>query len=158
MGKDEISVEAYRRAYLGSKAKRTPRSPRPRKTKRDPAPETDLFTSIVKTELGLECVKELKFCPSRRWRFDYAIPAYKIALEVEGGAFKKRRYIDGSGELITTTGGRHNSAKGFLGDMEKYNTATVLGWRVLRTIPDALLSGATLDMIRDTIRTNYGKE
>ena len=158
MGKDIISAEAFRLAYLGSKAKKTPRSPRPRKERRDPFPEADLFTSLVKSELGLDCVKELQFCPTRRWRFDYAIPDYKIALEVEGGAFKKRRYIDGDGDLVTTIGGRHNSAKGFLADMEKYNTATVLGWRVLRTIPDALLSGDTLDMIRDVIRINNGKE
>lgn len=30
-------------------------------------------------------VSEYKFHESRRWRFDYAWPDHKIALEVEGG-------------------------------------------------------------------------
>ncbi|EJW93329.1 hypothetical protein EVA_18564, partial [gut metagenome] len=99
-----------------------------RKTKRaqkkGKAPLRDIFTIICKTDLKTECVKEFKFHPTRRWRFDYALPEYKIALEVEGGVW---------------TGGRHTSPKGFLGDMEKYNTATLMGWRVLRTTPDELL-------------------
>lgn len=156
MVNNTISVEEYNAAR--QKARRKASGSKRPKVKRAPAAKTDLFTAIARDELGVEVVKELEFCAGRRWRFDYAIPEYKIALEVEGGAFKKRRYIDAEGDLVTTIGGRHNSAKGFLADMEKYNTATVLGWRVLRTIPDALLSGDTLDMIRETIRINYGKK
>ena len=37
--------------------------------------------------------------------------------------------------------------------MEKYNTATALGWRVLRVTPETLTTGATLDLIKQTIRT-----
>ena len=70
----------------------------------------DIFTTICRTDLQVECVKEYKFHPTRRWRFDYAIPEHKIALEVEGGVW---------------TGGRHTSPKGFLNDIEKYNTATL---------------------------------
>lgn len=98
---------------------------------------TDLFTTLCKSDLRVECVKEYRFYPVRRWRFDYAIPSHKIALEVEGGVW---------------TGGRHTSPKGFLGDIEKYNTATLLGWRVFRTTPDALLTSATLKMIRQAIQ------
>lgn len=83
-----------------------------------------------------ECVKELKFHPTRKWRFDYAIPAHKIAVEVEGGVW---------------TGGRHTSPKGFLNDIEKYNTATLMGWRVFRTTPDELCTNATLQLLRDAI-------
>lgn len=97
---------------------------------------TDLFTSIVKADLGETCVKEFKFHPTRRWRFDYALPEHKIALEVEGGVW---------------TGGRHTSPKGFLGDMEKYNTATLMGWRVFRTTPQELYSASTLAMLREAI-------
>lgn len=96
----------------------------------------DTFTCIVKSDMGVECVKEYQFHDKRKWRFDYAIPLYKIALEVEGGVW---------------TGGRHVNPKGFLGDMEKYNTATLLGWRVLRTTPEQLYRLATLTMIRNTI-------
>lgn len=94
---------------------------------------TDLFTTLCKSDLRLDCVKEYRFHPERRWRFDYAIPSHKIALEVEGGVW---------------TGGRHTSPKGFLGDIEKYNAATLLGWRVFRTTPDALLTTATLKLIK----------
>ncbi|MCM1066822.1 MAG: endonuclease domain-containing protein [Muribaculaceae bacterium] len=86
-----------------------------------------------------ECVKEYKFHPTRRWRFDYAIPEHKIALEVEGGVW---------------TGGRHTSPKGFLNDMEKYNTATLMGWRVFRTIPDELHTNTTLQMLRTAMETS----
>lgn len=84
----------------------------------------------------MECVKEYKFHPTRRWRFDYAIPKHKIALEVEGGVW---------------TGGRHTSPKGFLGDIEKYNTATLMGWRVFRTTPDELYKLSTINLIKAAI-------
>lgn len=99
-------------------------------------PQTDYFTLLCRSDLKVECIKEHRFHPTRKWRFDYAIPEHKIAIEVEGGVW---------------TGGRHISPKGFLGDVEKYNTATVMGWKVLRTIPDRLCSNATLNMIREII-------
>lgn len=99
-------------------------------------PKSDFFTVLCRSDLKVECVKEHKFHPTRKWRFDYAIPAHKIAIEVEGGVW---------------TGGRHTSPKGFLNDMEKYNTATIMGWRLLRTTPDRLCSNETLQMVRDII-------
>ena len=84
----------------------------------------------------MECIKEYKFHPTRRWRFDYAVPVHKIALEVEGGVW---------------TGGRHTSPKGFLGDIEKYNTATLMGWRVFRTTPEGLYKQSTINMIKEAI-------
>lgn len=103
----------------------------------------DVFTTICKTDLKVECVKEHKFHPKRKWRFDYAIPEYKIALEVEGGVW---------------TGGRHIRAQGFLGDMEKYNTATLMGWRVFRTTPDDLYKMATINLLRQAINGDYQPE
>lgn len=104
---------------------------------------TDLFTTICKTDLHVECVKEFKFHPVRRWRFDYAIPEHKIALEVEGGVW---------------TGGRHTSSVGFLNDMEKYNTATLMGWRVLRTTPEELYRLKTLEMLKTAISGVFDPE
>lgn len=111
----------------------------------------DIFTRLVKSDLRLDCVREYQFHPVRKWRFDYAIPEVKIAIEVEGGVFKERSYIGKDGFIHTTTGGRHTSGVGFLKDMEKYNTATALGWRLLRTTPDNLMSRATFDLIRLTL-------
>ena len=65
-------------------------------------------------------VRELHFHPERRWRFDFAFPDKKIAVEIEGGV---------------TNGphkSRHTTVTGFEGDCEKYNEAAILGWRVLR--------------------------
>jgi hypothetical protein len=62
------------------------------------------------------------FCLTRQWRFDFAWPEEKIALEIEGSIL---------------CGGRHQSTAGFLNDIEKYNTAASMGWLVLRatTLP-----------------------
>ena len=93
----------------------------------------DIFIQIASKQLGVEVVKEYPFHDKRKWRFDYAVPEWKIALEVEGGVH---------------TGGRHIRPKGFLGDMEKYNAGAVLGWRVLRCVPDELISSNTIEMIK----------
>lgn len=104
---------------------------------------TDLFTVLCRSDLNVECVKEFKFHPKRRWRFDYAIPEHRIALEVEGGVW---------------TGGRHTRPQGFLGDIEKYNTATLMGWRVFRTTPDDLLRTATLNLLKSAISGDFDPE
>lgn len=101
-----------------------------------PQTATDMFTLLCSQQLGAECVKEYAFYKPRKWRFDYALPAYKIALEVEGGVW---------------TQGRHVRPKGFLGDMAKYNTAALLGWRVFRCTPSTLLSESTLLLIKNAI-------
>ena len=61
---------------------------------------------------------EYRFHPQRRWRFDWAWPAQKVAVEYEGGIFGRR--------------GAHGSVSGIMRDIEKYNAATLLGWRVFR--------------------------
>lgn len=100
----------------------------------------DVFTVICNTDLRVECVKEYKFHPERRWRFDYAIPEHKIALEVEGGVW---------------TAGRHTRPQGFLGDIEKYNMATLMGWRVFRTTPTDLYRTATINLLKSAIKAPF---
>ena len=88
-------------------------------------------------QLGLpEPVTEHKFHPIRRWRFDYAWLDYKIALEVEGGVW---------------TGGRHTSSVGFIKDMEKYNAAACLGWRIIRCQPSTLMKLATIETLKEAM-------
>jgi hypothetical protein len=74
---------------------------------------------------------ELKFHPSRRWRFDWAWADEKIALEVEGGVFIR---------------GRHSRGIGMVKDMEKYNAAAELGWRIVRVTPRQMRSGEALSL------------
>lgn len=64
--------------------------------------------------------KEFKFFEGRQWKFDFALPEAKVAIEIEGGIF---------------SGGRHTRSVGYLKDLEKYNTATKLGWRIFRYAP-----------------------
>lgn len=111
--------------------------------KRNAQKITDLFAVLCRSDLNVECVKEFKFHPKRRWRFDYAIPEHRIALEVEGGVW---------------TNGRHTRPQGFLGDIEKYNTATLMGWRVFRTTPDDLLRTATLNLLKQAISGDFDPE
>lgn len=76
--------------------------------------------------------REYAFAKPRRYRFDFAFPAQKVAVEVEGG-----RWV----------GGRHTSPVGFAKDCEKYNTAAVLGWCVLRVTPEMVGDGSALHYV-----------
>jgi len=60
---------------------------------------------------------EYRFLPDRRFRFDFAYPEKRLAIEYEGGIFSYGRHIQG---------------RGYERDCEKYNLAQLAGWRVLR--------------------------
>lgn len=75
---------------------------------------------------------EYAFAKPRRWRFDLAWPTIKLAVEVEGGQW---------------ISGRHNRGAGFEADCEKYNEATILGWRLLRVTPAMIDDGRALAAI-----------
>lgn len=77
-----------------------------------------------------EPVPEYRFAPPRRWRFDYAFVKSLVAVEVEGGVFARVQ-------------GRHARGAGYRADLEKYNTAASLGWRVLRVLPEQLEDAQT---------------
>jgi len=99
---------------------------------------SNIFITFIRQNLGAVCMTEFRFHPVRRWRADYCINPVtdKIIVEVEGGAW---------------TLGRHTRGAGFVADMEKYNEATRLGYRVIRVTPDDLLSAKTLNLIKDLI-------
>jgi hypothetical protein len=72
--------------------------------------------------VGIPFEEEFLFHHTRKWRFDIALPALRIAIEYDGhGA------TGGKGHI-----GRHASVTGMAGDCEKINQAQILGWRVLR--------------------------
>lgn len=73
-----------------------------------------------------EPVAEYRFHPVRRWRFDYAYIRERIGIEIEGAIWSR---------------GRHTRGSGYLGDMEKYNEATRMGWRIFRFTPQQLKKG-----------------
>lgn len=81
---------------------------------------------------NLQPIREHKFHPVRKWRFDFAFPDRMAAVEIEGGAW---------------TGGRHTRGSGFIADMEKYNEAAALGWFVFRFDGDAVKRGDAINFI-----------
>lgn len=95
----------------------------------------DIFFQVLKENRLPLPEAEYKFHDTRKWRFDYAWPDLKIALEVEGGVWKKGA-------------GRHNRPSGFIADIEKYNSAAILGWKLLRVIPQTLTSKVTIEALK----------
>jgi len=66
----------------------------------------------------LQIESEYKFLVDRRFRFDWCLPGIKVAIEYEG--------------IFNKGNNGHTGITGFLDDVEKYNEATVLGYRILR--------------------------
>lgn len=100
-------------------------------------PQRDMFSALIEKTIGRECVLELRFHPTRKWRFDYAIPSARVAIEIDGGLFLNR--------------GRHSGSVGQLNDFEKFNEAAAYGWRVLHFTPDQRYTAETLNKIQRAV-------
>jgi hypothetical protein len=96
-----------------------------------------MFFKILTAEGVPVPKKEHQFNPERKWRFDFCWEEKRVALEVEGGIWKH---------------GGHNRGTGFEKDVEKYNSAVLLGWRVVRCVPDDLIKSKTIDLIKALIK------
>jgi len=66
------------------------------------------------------------------WRFDFAWPDHKVAVEVQGGIW---------------SGGKHARGSGLVKDYEKANAAALLGWRLLYTDEKLLRTCAVADTL-----------
>lgn len=95
-----------------------------------------MLDKIILKELKLKVEREYMFHPTRKWKFDFCIPSLMIAIEIEGAVW---------------TQGRHTRGAGFIADMEKYNTATAMGWRIFRIVPGDY--GKALRFIEQLIKT-----
>jgi len=94
------------------------------------------FFSVLDTFRIQRPIPEYRFHPIRQWRFDFAWPQKKIALEIEGGIF---------------IGGRHSRGAGMQKDMEKYNQAALHGWRIIRVQPNNLCKSTTIQLINSIL-------
>ena len=75
--------------------------------------------------------------PGRKWRFDFAHVATRVAVEIDGGTWNR---------------GGHVRGLGYRNDREKDNAATLLGWRVFRLTGDMIDAG-NVQPILDFVRT-----
>jgi len=81
--------------------------------------------------------REYAFSPDgRRWRFDFAWPELKVAVEIEGG---------------TWTQGRHTRGQGFEDDCVKHNTALMEGWKVLRFPARWVKNWKGVELVKDLL-------
>ena len=76
--------------------------------------------------------RELVFHPTRMWRFDVAWPAYKTAVEIDGGVYAK---------------GRHTRGAGYEEDCRKLAEAYLLGWTVFRFSTGMVKNGEAVAFI-----------
>jgi len=83
-------------------------------------------------------IPEFRFAPPRQWKMDFAWPELGLALEIEGGTYMQ---------------GRHNRGAAYAGDCEKYNTATLAGWRVLRVTVDMFRDGSVFQIVERALTT-----
>ncbi|WDF45266.1 hypothetical protein PQ459_10195 [Chryseobacterium sp. KACC 21268] len=74
---------------------------------------------------GLNFESEVKFDEVREFRFDWAIPSLKLAIEYEG---------------IFSEKSGHTTLSGYSKDVIKYNLATLNGWKLLRYTADNYLN------------------
>jgi len=77
--------------------------------------------------------REYTFHPTRRFRFDFAWPKIKLAVEVDGGVHSN---------------GRHNRGKGFEEDLINMNEAILHGWTVLRFSTSQVNQGMEIDVLK----------
>jgi very-short-patch-repair endonuclease len=97
-----------------------------------PVKSNDCFPILCKAA-GLPVPEgEVRFHPTRKWRFDWGWEPWRVALEIDGGAFR---------------GGRHTRGAGFVRDCEKINEAQLLGWMVLRVTPQQINDGTAFTLL-----------
>lgn len=74
----------------------------------------------------------------RQFRFDFAWPDRKLAVEVDGGKWLLRRSRKMGGRLVPV--GSHSRRE----DLRRANLAVRLGWSVLRYTPDMVFKGEAI--------------
>ena len=94
----------------------------------------DLMALILK-DMRLKFEREFRFAPPRRWKADFLVEG-KLLLEVEGVTYFGPRI------------GRHQSAKGYEKDCEKYNEALLAGYDVLRVTQNMVRDGRAQEFVR----------
>ena len=121
-----LSEKAWEEIYEQGRIKVAKDNTAPRKRVGVKSRAEEAMAVLIKAWELPEPVREHRFHPERRWRFDFAWPANLLALEIEG--------------ILFGEGGRHQRGQGFANDCLKYVCAQELGWQVVR-VPSTWLAG-----------------
>lgn len=91
--------------------------------------------------------REYYFHETRKWRFDFAWQAERVAVEMEGGQWGKgRKSEDGCPLCGRQQQMGHQTGKGLQDNCEKYNAAALDGWLVFRFTTD-MISKSTVQCV-----------
>jgi len=85
---------------------------------------------------GVEHEREYRWLPGRRFRADFAIPAARLLIEVQGGHW---------------VNGRHNRGSGYEQDLVRQNLAQVHGWRMLQYTTGMVTSGEAIAQVMEML-------
>ena len=99
--------------------------------------EDQLATQIRAAGLP-EPEREARVVPGRRYRADFAWPAHRLVVEVEGGIFRRGRKGPDPG---------HASPGGILRDIEKASAYATHGYRLVRVAAPHIRDGRALGWI-----------
>jgi very-short-patch-repair endonuclease len=88
----------------------------------------------------LKVERQLRFAKSigRQWKFDFAFPKYKLAVEIDGVVVRR---IGG----VVVTMGYHADVTGLRKSNEKGAAAIMLGWSVLHFLQDDVRPRRAID-------------
>lgn len=84
---------------------------------------------------GIEYTPQYKFHPTRKWKSDFHIKPH-LLIEVEGGVYSN---------------GRHTRGKGYTLDIEKYNAATLMDFKVFRFTTEQVKTGVAISTIMQAL-------
>lgn len=84
--------------------------------------------TIMPTPRVLLWVRQFDFHGARRWRFDFAAPAIKVAVEVEGAA--------------------HRIRERWMAGLERQRYEAAFGWKVFRFTPNQIREGRAIAFVR----------
>lgn len=117
---------------------------------------------------GADLVPQYVFHPVRRWRFDFAVPSLKVAVEIQGMGRVMPSYCNrcksvarcpkcGKPPMVSQAGG-HQTPKGMRNDCEKNNEALMLGWRIITFSTAAYDPDRWVEVLNKTLLHNFSHQ
>lgn len=98
-----------------------------------------MLRTIIDEIEPMGLIPEFQFDDVRKWRFDYAWPELLVAVEYEGNIYAR---ANAKG---------HRSIGKFVADLEKYNSAAIAGWCLIRVGVVEVNNGSAARWIRQAI-------